>query len=55
MLVLGLRCCLLATLARKDHPKIPKHMHIVTVEQEHEHMMDQHSSIWWVLQVDTEL
>jgi len=32
------KTCLLATLARKDHPKIPKHLHIVTVEQELDHL-----------------
>ena len=48
------KTCLLWTLARKDHPKIPKHAHIVTVEQEHEHLATDDSPLFHVLAVDTE-
>ncbi|CAD7961305.1 unnamed protein product [Amoebophrya sp. A120] len=48
------KTCLLATLAKKDHPKIPKHVHIVTVEQEIDHLATSDSALWHVLAVDTE-
>ncbi|CAD7961403.1 unnamed protein product [Amoebophrya sp. A25] len=48
------KTCLLATLAKKDHPKIPKHIHIVTVEQELDHLATDESPLHHVLAVDVE-
>lgn len=49
------KTCLLATLAKKDHPKIPKHLHVVTVEQELDHLATEDKSpLDHVLDVDTE-
>ena len=48
------KTCLLATLARKDHPKIKEHMHIVTVEQDLDYMANDVTPLEWVLRVDTE-
>ena len=49
------KTCLLATLAKKEHPKIPKSLHIVTVEQELDHLAsDTLGPLDFVLAVDQE-
>lgn len=49
------KTCLLATLAKKDHPKIPKSLHIVTVEQDIDHLASEElGPIDFVLEVDVE-
>jgi len=48
------KTCFLATLAKKDHPKIDKDTHIVTVEQEIDHLAGDFNALEAVLQVDEE-
>jgi len=48
------KTCFLATLAKKDHPKISKDAHIVTVEQEIDHLAGDFTALEAVLMVDEE-
>lgn len=48
------KTCFLATLAKKDHPKIVKDLHIVTVEQEIDHLAGDFNALQSVLMVDSE-